>query len=271
MTASTARYLRLRQICLAVPDLAAAMADLEAIFGVALAYQDPHVEAWGVRNAVYPFGLSFVELVAPLHDDTAAARFVRRGAARGAYMAIFNCDDPAPYRERARSLGIRIAAELAHEGFAGIQLHPRDGRATMIEFDHTPGEEDLRGAYYPAGGTGWTRALRLDRVAALPEVELASPDAAALAAHWSRILGRPVTEDDGAPVIAVELCRMRFVPGPSEALTTLTVSVDDPAQCLARAAARGSAVDSDRIRALGGVDFRVRRWGRRRRDAERLG
>lgn len=259
MTAPATRYLRLRQICLAVPDLGAAMADLEAIFGVALAFQDPKVEAYGVRNAVYPFGLSFVELVAPLHDETTAARFVRRGAARGAYMAIFNCDDPAPYRARALALGIRIAAELAHEGFTGIQLHPRDGRATMIEFDHTPGEDDLRGAYYPAGGSGWTRALRLDRVAALPEVELASPDPAALAAHWSRIMAQPVAADAGTPVIAVELCRMRFVPGPTEALTALTLIVDDPARALARAAARGYGVEGERIRALGGVDFRLRR------------
>jgi len=257
MTASTP-YLRLRQICLAVPDLDAATADLEAIFGVALAYRDPHVERWGVRNALYPFGLSFVELVAPMSADTSAARFVARGAARGAYMAIFNCDDPAPFRERARALGIRIAAELAHEGFAGIQLHPRDGRATMIEFDHTPGEEDLRGTYFPAGGTGWTHALRLDRVAALPEVELTSPDPAGLAAHWSRIIGRGLVDAGGAPAIDVDLCRMRFVPGAAEALTALTVVVDSPAQVLERAAARGYAVSADRIRALGGVDWRLR-------------
>ena len=259
MTEPPSPYLRLRQICLAVPDLEAGMADLEAIFGVALAYRDPHVERFGVRNALYPFGLSFVELVAPMSADTTAARFVARGPARGAYMAIFNCDDPAPYRSRAQALGIRIAAELAHEGFAGIQLHPRDGRATMIEFDHTPGEEDQRGAYYPAGGTGWTHALRLDRVAALPEVELRSPDPEGLAAHWSRIVDRPVDRGASASTIDVDLCRMRFVPGEAEALAALTVVVDDPAQVLARAAARGFAVGADRIRALCGVDFRIRR------------
>jgi hypothetical protein len=254
-----ARYLRLRQICLAVADLDPAMADLESIFGVALAYRDPLVEAYGVRNAVYPFGLSFVELVAPLADDDAAARFVRRGPARGAYMAIFNCDDPAPYRERARALGIRIVAEVAHPGFGSIQLHPRDARATMIEFDHTPGEDDLQGPYYPAGGRSWTAALRLDRVAAVPEVELCAPDPAGLASHWSRILARPVRDDGSAPAIDVQLCRMRFVRGEVEALTTLTVALADPAPVLARAAARGYAVEDDRIRALGGVDFRLRR------------
>ncbi len=254
-----APYLRLRQICLAVADLDPALADLESIFGVALAYRDPLVEAWGVRNAVCPFGLSFVELVAPLAHDSAAARFVRRGPARGAYMAIFNCDDPAPYRDRARALGIRVVADVAHPGFSAIQLHPRDGRATMIEFDHTPGEEDLHGPYYPAGGRGWTAALRLDRVAGLPEVELAAPDPMGLVAHWSHILARPVRDDGGEPAIDVELCRMRFVRGEVEALTTLTVAVADPAPVLARAVARGYTVDDDRIRALGGVDFRLRR------------
>lgn len=258
MTVDERGYLRLRQICLAVPQLEPAMADLEAILGVACAYRDPLVERFGVRNAVYPVGLSFLELVAPLRPDATSARFVARGSARGAYMAIFNCDDPAPYRERAQAMGVRIAAEFTHEGFVGVQLHPRDCRATMIEFDHTPGERDLRGPYYPAGGTGWPHALRLERVAAMPQAELRSPDPAGLAAHWSCLLGRPLAVADGAPAIEVELCRLRFVPGPDEALASLTLQVDDPAAVTARAAARGWAVAGNCLQGPLGVDLVLR-------------
>jgi len=34
---------------------------MEAIFGVKLAYQDPHVRKYGLENALFPFGLAFVD------------------------------------------------------------------------------------------------------------------------------------------------------------------------------------------------------------------
>ncbi len=255
-------YLRLRQICLATDDLPRAVADIPAIFGVNLAHVDPHVEVYGVRNALFAFGLSFIEVVAPITGnnaaDNAAARFVRRGPGRGAYMAIFNCDDPMARRPGLLALGLRIAAEIDVEGFRALQLHPRDCRATMIELDHTPGEQDLHGPYYPAGGTGWTATLRSDVTQGLREVVIESPTPGALAEHWARILDRPLQADPWPPLITVELCRMRFEAGPVEALTTLVVEVTDPASVLARAAALGYGVSGQRVQGLCGVDFELR-------------
>jgi hypothetical protein len=249
-------YLRLRQICLSTDDLPRAIADISAIFGVCLAHEDPNVAVYGVRNALFPFGLSFVEVVAPMEDaDNAAARFVRRGAGRGAYMAIFNCDDPLARRPALLALGLRIAAEIAVPGFQALQLHPRDCRATMIEFDHSPGEEDLRGPYHPAGGTAWTAAVRTEVTQGLREVVIESPTPAALAEHWARILDSPLRAEAGQWTIEVEMCRLRFEAGPAEALTTLVVEVLDPAAMLARAAERGYAVSGQRVRGLCGVDF----------------
>jgi len=258
-----AAYLRLRQICLAVEDLPRAMADLAAVFGVCLAHQDPQLAAYGVRNAVYPFGLSFIELVAPVWEDTAASRFMRRGSRRGAYMAIFNCDNPRERRDTLRALGLRIAAEIELETFHAIQLHPKDCRATMIEFDRTPGEEeDLRGPYFAAGGAGWTRAIRTDVTQGIVEVVLESPDAPDLCQHWARILHLPALLAGGERVIEVDLCRLRFRPGRAEALTTVVVEVTDVAATLARATERGLAVDANAVLGLGGVDFLLRQPGR---------
>lgn len=41
-------YFRLRQICLVVPDLARAVADIEPIFGVNVCYSDPAVGQYGL-------------------------------------------------------------------------------------------------------------------------------------------------------------------------------------------------------------------------------
>lgn len=250
-------YLRLRQICLAIDDLPRAMADIVAIFGVSLAHEDPHVAAYGVRNAVYPFGLSFIELVAPLHEQTTASRFVRRGGHRGAYMAIFNCNDPRRRANRLRAMGLRIAAEIEVENFYAIQLHPRDGRATMIELDCTMGEENLRGPYFAAGGIGWTGAIRTDVTRGIADAVIQSPAPLELCEHWARILERPYQSDSDGASIEVELCRLRFSAGETEALTSVGVEVCDVDAALARAVAQGYRVQDGRILDFCGVDLRL--------------
>ena len=89
-----ADYFRLRQICLVAGDLTRVIADMQAIFGVNLAYQDANVRRYGLENALFPLGLAFVEVVSPVEADTAAGRFLERSGGIGGYMAIFNCSDP---------------------------------------------------------------------------------------------------------------------------------------------------------------------------------
>ena len=63
-------YFRLRQICLVTRDMTRSVADFTEIFGVRLAYRDPMVARYGLENALFPFGLAFVEIVAPTRADT---------------------------------------------------------------------------------------------------------------------------------------------------------------------------------------------------------
>ena len=198
-----ADYCRLRQICLVAADLPRAIADMQAIFGVKLAYQDPHVRRYGLQNALFPFGLAFVEIVSPMQADTAAGRFLERSGGVGGYMAIFNCSDPQRRGLNANALGVRTAHTIDHPGFHAVQLHPRDCRAAMIEFDRTDGEEDLHGPYGPAGGTGWTDAIRTDVTKRLAEIVLESRDPVGLGRHWARILEMPfVADNDGGRIDA---------------------------------------------------------------------
>lgn len=122
MIADTAGYFRLRQIALAALDLPSVIADLEAISGVRLAYQDPHVRRYGLENALFPFGLAFVEVVSPMEPGTAVERFIERSGGVGGYMAIFNCSDPDRRGAHAEALGVPIAHTIDHEGFRGVQL-----------------------------------------------------------------------------------------------------------------------------------------------------
>jgi len=254
-----ADYLRLRQICLVAPDLARVIADMQPIFGVKLAYQDPHVRQYGLENALFPFGLAFVEVVSPVEANTAAGRFLERSAGVGGYMAIFNCSDPQRRGRHANGLGVRTAHVIDHEGFHGVQLHPRDCRAAMIEFDRSEGEEDLRGPYHPAGGTGWTAAIKTDVTKRLIEIVIESPKPVDLGEHWSRILEKPFVRDGEGGRIEVDMTGIRFAAGPEgrEILRTLVIDVADKDGIAARAAQRGYPVSDAGIE-LGGVRFQLR-------------
>jgi len=239
-----AEYCRLRQICLVATDLPRVIADMQAIFGVKLAYQDPHVRRYGLQNALFPFGLAFVEIVSPVEADTAAGRFLERSGGIGGYMAIFNCSDPERRGRHANTLGVRTAHTIDHPGFHAVQLHPRDCRAAMIEFDRTEGEEDLRGPYGPAGGTGWTATIRTDVTKRLAKIVLESLDPAGLGRHWAPILEMPFVADSDGGRIEADMTAIQFARGDGgrEILRTLVIEVADRAGIEARAEERGYPV-----------------------------
>jgi len=240
--------LRLRQICLVAAELEPVVEAVRAIFGLAVCHRDPAVAKYGLENALFVCGYQFLEVVAPTRDGTTAGRFLQRSGGRGGYMAIFDTHDPERRRAHVQRLGIRIAHEMDTAGFRGIQLHPVDCRATMLEFDRSVGNEPLDGAYWPAGAH-WRDAQRLDRVGGVPCIEVCSPDADGLAAHWARIIDVPLERDaDQRPRLRFELGAVRFVTAPAgapERLDALHIAVADAPRTLAAARAQGCAVEDD--------------------------
>jgi hypothetical protein len=252
-------YFRLRQICLVATDLPRVITDMQAIFGVKLAYQDPNVRRYGLDNALFPFGLAFVEVVSPIEPETAAGRFLERSGGVGGYMAIFNCDDPERRGRHANALGVRTAHTIDHHDFHAVQLHPRDCRAAMIEFDRSVGEDDVRGAYHPAGGTAWTGAVKTDVTQRLAEIVVESPHPGDIAAHWSRILERPAVPTDSTWRIDTDMTTIRFAAatGSREVLRTLAIDVDNRGAMERRATERGYPVSDTGIEFCG-VRFQLR-------------
>jgi catechol 2,3-dioxygenase-like lactoylglutathione lyase family enzyme len=250
-------YFRLRQICLVTRDMTRSVADFTEIFGVRLAYRDPMVARYGLENALFPFGLAFVEIVAPTRADTAAGRFLDRTGGQGGYMAIFSCDDWARRAARAEALGVPVVQRFDMPDFQGVQLHPRACRAAMIEFDHTPGGQDIRGPYHSAG-PDWLAAVKTDVTRGLKEIVLESPDPHDLGAHWARLLEAPYAEQGDGGRIDVETCGVRFAPARDgrESLAAVVVEAARPQAILDAAARRGCAVD-DAGFTLCGVRFRV--------------
>jgi len=203
--------LRLKQICLVAADLESVEEDLRAIFSLEVAYRDPRISYFGLRNVLLPVGNSLLEVVSPIQDETAAGRFLERRGGDGGYMVILQCGDIAAARERVRRLGVRIVFEDSDEDTIGIQLHPKDLPGALVELRWNTGDRDPAGPWSPAG-PDWQRAQRTDVVRSLVAAEIQDDDPAALAAIWSEVLDRPVeSEDGGNHVIRLDDASLRFV------------------------------------------------------------
>lgn len=249
--------LRLRQICLIAGKLATAVEDLCGVLGLETCHHDPAVGAYGLENALLPVGTNFLEVVAPIEEGTAGGRYLERRGGDGGYMVILQCDNVEERRARMGELGVRIANELNYSDFTGIQLHPRDTGGALLENDTMQGSQAADGPWHPAGGS-WQDAVRTERVTAMVAAELQSPDPAALAANWGRILGRPVT-DSGVLEIALDNAKLRFVEvadGRGEGLGGVDLQVADKAAILAAAETRGLAVAGDCVN-ICGTRFRL--------------
>lgn len=252
-------YLRLRQVCLAAPRLAPVVDDLQAIFKIAVCHRDPGLAAYGLQNALMPIGTDFLEVVAPLHDDTAAGRFIARTRGHGGYMAIFQVPDPRERQAHAAALGVRTAHEIARSEYQSAQLHPRDCRAAFIEFGHSPGGDERAGTWWPAG-PHWQDHVRIDDTRRLLGIELESPEPETLAAHWSRMLSTPLTSANGQPTLVFDEVAIQVVAGRTDCLGAVVVEVADAQATLDRAVACGHRVEGDAFH-LAGVYFRVRGAG----------
>ncbi|MFH1603671.1 MAG: hypothetical protein ABIH03_07170 [Pseudomonadota bacterium] len=258
MNSTVGQYLRLRQICLVAADLAHETELVQAIFGLKECYRDANVARYGLENVLFPVGTDFIEIVSPTRPGTAAGRFLERHGGRYGYMVIMDCDDPEQRQKHCERLGVRTANLIRHDGYLGVQLHPKDTGGAMLEFNCTVGGEDPMGAYAPAG-PHWQQAIRQELTQGLIAAEIDCPDAPRFAARWSEILQRPVTGlDAGRLRIELDSGAINFLPASvaEPVLAGIELRVVAPDPVLAAARTRGCAVTNDTVEVCG-VRFRL--------------
>lgn len=245
--------IRLRQIALVANKLAPVIDNLKAVFGLEVCFIDPGVGVFGLENSLLPVGNNFIEVVAPVKDNTAAGRYLKRRAGDGGYMVICQCETHAVQlarRERALGMKMRIAWEHDEPGYHVMQLHPADTGGSFFEIDWDAKCEP-EGHWSPAGGSGWTRAKRTEVLSGYSAVELQSPDPRGLAERWSSILEIPMrTDARGRFEIPLDNATIRVIDatdGRGEGLGGIDVKVADRNHVLAQAAKRSIPVNDSQI------------------------
>ncbi len=218
-------WIRLRQVALVAHDLDVVVEDLHRAFGVEVAFNDPSVATFGLRNAVIPVGNQFIEVVSPTKDGTAGGRQLERLGGDGGYMVICHTDDQPSVRERLGPLGVRTVLDHDDHGYIIMQLHPADTGGSFLEIDFQPGGDDPSGPWTPAGND-WQRARRTDIVDGVAGVVVQSRAPEATAARWNAITACDVT--DG--VLQLDNAIVAFAEGPVDALVAVTLTVTDPSR-----------------------------------------
>jgi hypothetical protein len=177
-------------------------------FGLGEPYRDPAVAHFGLVNAVFAVGDTFVEVVSPVRPEepgarTAARRLERSGSDVCGYMTMLQVDDLAAARERARSAGVREVFEVELEDIAEVHLHPGDMQGALVSLSVPRPTGSWRW-----GGDDWgARAVP----GSVTGVTIAVGDPDAVATRWATVAGGPVpgctfVHDDDAPgIVAVEL------------------------------------------------------------------
>ena len=248
--------IQLRQICLVARELAPTIDDLCSIFGIKACYVDSGVGTFGLENTLMPIGRNFLEVVAPVREDTAGGRYLNRRNGDGGYMVICQAHDKAAQqtvRQRALDLGVRIAMESERDTWNICQLHPRDMVASFLEIDWDV-HNDFKGNWEPAGGTGWEDKVAQDVTKDYLGVELQGPDPVSLAELWSSVTDLPVERDGAELSIALNNVTLRIVEatdGRGPGLGGIDLAVRDRGKILEAAKARDCYVSDDQVDVCG--------------------
>lgn len=215
---------RLRQVALVARDCGQVTDALRSAFGWPPPFCDPGVGTFGLTNAVFAVGDTFLEVVAPVRPGTAAGRYLERRGGEGGYMAIFQVPDLQSARGRIADLAVRVVWMTDLPDMAATHLHPKDVPGAIVSLDWADPAESWRWA-----GPAWTGQAPGHEPGGVTELTIEVTDPAAAAARWAAVLG--VCAATGAGTAAIELSgsgqRLRFVqarPGRGEGISAVTIA-----------------------------------------------
>jgi predicted enzyme related to lactoylglutathione lyase len=183
---------RLRQVALVARDLEKTAAILQEAFAWPEPFRDPEVGQFGLANAVFAAGDTFVEVVSPMEPGTTAGRYLERRGGDSGYMAIFQVADIDDARHRVEGDGIRVVWKVDLPDIAGTHLHPKDVPGAIVSLDWA----DPAGSWRWAG-QHWTAAIPTHRSGGIAGLTIEVKDPPAAASRWASMLGLRGSSTDG--------------------------------------------------------------------------
>ena len=134
--------LAIDHVGIAVPDLDAALEFYAATFGLESVHEEVNEEQ-GVREAMLAVGESgsCIQLLAPLNEDSAIAKFLARNG-EGIQQLAYRVADIDAVSQTLRGRGVRLLYDVPKRGTAGSRVnfvHPKDAGGVLVELVEPPG------------------------------------------------------------------------------------------------------------------------------------
>lgn len=199
--------MRIRQVALVARELGPVAADLDRELGLTPCFRDPEVAYFGLENALFRIGDTFLEVVAPVEDGTTAGRLLAKRGGDGGYMVMAQAADATEHRAalvRAAEAGVRTVFEVDLEDITDVHLHPRDLGGTILALDRADPPSSWRWA-----GPSWSDVETPAPLVGITAVELQATDPRPMAERWGGVLGVDAAGDP--PTLGLDDGTIRFV------------------------------------------------------------
>src|SRR4051812_24290270 len=126
------RRTRLRQAVIVAAHQPAPEPALGTQLGLHDPFYDPSIIHFGLTNAVFTVGDTFLEVISPAREGTTAGRYRERIGGDGGYMATFQVPDIDDAQKRLIDLDVRVVFDGSHPDIADLHLHPRDVPGAIV-------------------------------------------------------------------------------------------------------------------------------------------
>jgi len=129
---------RLNHVAIAVPDLAAAIAQYKGILGADVGAPQDEPDH-GVTVVFITLPNTKIELLYPLGDNSPIASFLEKNPTGGIHHICYEVDDILAARDRLKAAGARVLGsgepKTGAHGKPVLFLHPKDFNGCLVELE----------------------------------------------------------------------------------------------------------------------------------------
>ena len=174
----------LRQAAFLVRDLHEGQTLYQRILGLNPVFREELPE-YSLASVVMPAGHgTFIELLQPTSEDSAAARYLsRRGEAP--YLLVFETSRYDELLPHLRSQGVRVTSESTSESYRSAFLHPGDTNGAFLEIVEVAAQDNP----WPPAGPDWQSAPTPEGLTQLRQTAILVSDLDQAIERWSAMFG----------------------------------------------------------------------------------
>ena len=242
MVSSGKRKFQLKQMAVVGKDFDSRVADFVDVLDLQVCFNDPGVGKFGLINALFAFGETFLEIVVPNQPDTTAGRLLDKRKGDGGYMVLVQTDDFPAYKEYIQTTDVRIIWQSEQPQALAAHLHPKDVGGAILSVDQM-----IPPDYWYWAGPQYKDKQGSTLVNKISGVVIQGKDPEEVAKKWARVFDLPIDTEGEAVSLQLDEGVMRFIretDGRGPGVEGIILAVQNVDEIIARAIARNLAVDN---------------------------